>query len=86
MSSPKFVTFHNPLKHTVTDLKTGKKSQVDGVALRFSIPRSEDGKKDNYELEPGEQMQIEEGLAYAAKIYAPQLVEGPAPEQKKPTT
>jgi hypothetical protein len=83
MSAPKIVTFHNPLRHPVFDEKTGLKSgDKDAVRLTFSIPIHENGAKYDYDLEPGEEMQIEEALAYGVKVYAPQMVEGPAPKKK----
>lgn len=81
MSSPKIVTFHNPLKHPVVDQKTGLKTgDADAATLRFAIPTHEDGSKDEYEVEPGEEIHVAEKFAYGVKVYAPQMVEGPAPK------
>jgi hypothetical protein len=81
MANPKFKTFHNPLKHAVLDHTSLKPSgqEVSGVRLKFEIPTAA-GEPYAYDLAPGEEMQIEEHLAYAVKIYAPQMAEGPAPK------
>lgn len=82
MTSPKLIVFHNPMKHPAFDkdgLPTGTK---DAVKLAFKMPTNEVGTFDEYEVEPGEEIQVREEMAYGVKHYAPQMVEGPSPKKK----
>lgn len=82
---PVSVTFHNPLEHpemlfdkvTKELAPTGKKVSH---TLRFSLVPHDEESRSDYEVEPGEEVEIPGELAYAIAGLAPQLVRGAAPK------
>ncbi len=82
-SSPKSVTFHNPLKHPAFNKEGLPEGTKDAVKVSLDMPTNEAGTFDHYEADPGEEIQVREEMAYGVKHYAPQMVEGPSPAKKK---
>lgn len=77
------VKFHNPLEHPEQVFnKTTKESEPTGKkvshVIRFSIQTNEDGSCMDFEVQPGEEIDVPGEWAYAIPSLAPQLKEGPA--------
>lgn len=88
MSSPQYVTFHNPFEHPTyeadgvtrkIDPITKKPVTTPAVSVKFELLTHESGRFDKYDLAPGEVCMVPAAHAHAVPSHAPQLVMGPAP-------